>query len=61
MRLPHAPFGHRIGSTIPAADNSADHHAHWHVPAPHIDWGHVAAGMAALLLAAVVMWFFYQP
>ncbi|WP_230280764.1 hypothetical protein [Croceicoccus sp. Ery15] len=52
MRIPHAP---RIGK-----------HAQWHVQAPHmhaphIDWAHVAAGLAALLLAVVVMWFFYQP
>ena len=54
MRIPHAPrIGHRIASP--------GHHPHWHVHAPHIDWGHVAAGMAALMLAIVVMWFFAQP
>ena len=61
MLIPHARFGHNIGSPVHAADRSADHHAHWHVHAPHIDWGHVAAGVAALMIAIVVMWFFYQP
>lgn len=54
MRIPHAPrTGNRIGTSGP--------HVHWHVHAPHIDWGHAAAGLAALVLAIVVMWFFYQP
>ena len=54
MRIPHAPkAGRRIASPGPQA--------HRHVHAPHIDWGHVAAGVAALVLAIVVMWFFYQP
>ncbi len=57
MRIPHARLGPAAGST-PAADRSADHPARWHL---HVDWGHMAAGMAALMIAIVVMWFFYQP
>lgn len=57
MRIPHAP---RSGSTIQGPDYH-DHNAHWHVHSPQVDWGHVAAGMAALVIAVVVMWFFYQP
>ncbi len=57
MRIPHAP---RSGSAIRGPDYH-DHNAHWHVHSPQVDWGHVAAGVAALVIAVVVMWFFYQP
>ena len=32
-----------------------------HAPEYHFSWPPVVAGLAALLLAFVVMWFFMQP
>ncbi len=63
MRISHAPRAARRVEPPGRPANIAGPHAHphWHIHAPHIDWGHVAAGMVALMLAIVVMWFFAQP